>query len=63
MTEEQVIANVTEVNGWRDDDPTVFNMTIASRMQGEFQVTNGYGPHKTPQVMNVRNLTLVNPND
>ncbi|XP_061351145.1 probable glucan 1,3-beta-glucosidase A [Gastrolobium bilobum] len=50
-TEELVIADVSEVNGWGDDDPTVFVMTIAARLQGEFQVTNGYGPIKAPQVM------------
>ncbi|XP_057442582.1 probable glucan 1,3-beta-glucosidase A [Lotus japonicus] len=50
-TEELVTADVSEVNGWEDDDPTVFEMTISSRLQGEFQVTNGYGPIKAPQVM------------
>ncbi|XP_028794885.1 probable glucan 1,3-beta-glucosidase A [Neltuma alba] len=50
-TEELVTADVSEVNGWGDDDPTVFLLTISKRMQGEFQVTNGYGPHKAPQVM------------
>ncbi|MFS7950820.1 putative fascin [Helianthus anomalus] len=37
---------------WRDDDPSVFEMTIAQRMQGEYQVTHGYGPSKAPQIMN-----------
>ncbi|KAK4274090.1 hypothetical protein QN277_017372 [Acacia crassicarpa] len=50
-TEELVTADVSEVNGWGDDDPTVFVLTIAKRMQGEFQITNGYGPHKARQVM------------
>lgn len=46
-------ADVSKVRGWGDDDPTVFVMTIAAMMQGEFQVTNGYGPRKAPQVMKV----------
>ncbi|KAF7816941.1 putative glucan 1,3-beta-glucosidase A [Senna tora] len=50
-TEELVTADVSNVSGWGDDDPTIFLMTINSRMQGEFQVTNGYGPYKAPQVM------------
>ncbi|KAI9097597.1 hypothetical protein K1719_025368 [Acacia pycnantha] len=50
-TEELVTADVSEVSGWGDDDPTVFVLTIAKRMQGEFQITNGYGPHKASQVM------------
>lgn len=63
MTEELVTADISKVSGWGDDDPTVFLMTIGARMQGEFQVTNGYGPHKAPQVMKVTLIpTLFNPN-
>ncbi|OIW16589.1 hypothetical protein TanjilG_02795 [Lupinus angustifolius] len=50
-TEDLVTADVSEVNGWGEDDPTIFVLTITSRFQGEFQVTNGYGPRKAPQVM------------
>ncbi|XP_024639779.2 probable glucan 1,3-beta-glucosidase A [Medicago truncatula] len=39
------------VRRWKDDDPTVFEMTIAARLQGDFQITNGYGPTKAAQVM------------
>ena len=46
-------ADVSEVSEWEDDDPTIFVMTIAARLQGEFQVTNGYRPTKAPQVMKV----------
>lgn len=41
---------------WGDDDPSVFYITISGKLQGEFQVTNGYGPHKAPQVMKVVKL-------
>ncbi|CAK9174264.1 unnamed protein product [Ilex paraguariensis] len=50
-TEEIVTADFKGDGGWRDDDPSVFVMTISGRMQGEFQVTNGYGPVKALQVM------------
>lgn len=40
--------------GWGDDDPSIFVMAFSGRLQGEFQVTNGYGPEKAPQVMRVR---------
>ncbi|KAL2317719.1 hypothetical protein Fmac_031595 [Flemingia macrophylla] len=50
-TEGLVTADVSEVKGWGDDDPTIFVMTIAAKLQGEFQVTNGYGPKKAPQIM------------
>ena len=53
-SEELVTADVPKVSGWREEDPTVFEMTISGRLQGEFQVTNGYGPLKAPQVMKVK---------
>lgn len=43
--------------GWGDDDPSVFVMNITGKMEGEFQVTNGYGPEKAPQVMRVSSST------
>lgn len=55
-TQEMVTADVSGVSGWGDDDPTVFVMTIAVRLQGEFQVTNGYGPLKAPCVMKVTSI-------
>ncbi|KAL5128657.1 putative glucan 1,3-beta-glucosidase A [Glycine soja] len=50
-TEELVIADVSNANGWGDDDPTIFEMTIVATLQGEFQLTNGYGPNKAPEIM------------
>ncbi|KAA8538042.1 hypothetical protein F0562_027378 [Nyssa sinensis] len=50
-TEELVTADSKGDGEWGDDDPSVFVMTIAGRLQGEFQVTNGYGRVKAPQVM------------
>ncbi|GMI90937.1 hypothetical protein HRI_002763000 [Hibiscus trionum] len=50
-TEEQVTADSRGSNGWGDDDPSVFVMKMVGRLEGEFQVTNAYGPQKAPQVM------------
>ncbi|KAI8002317.1 putative glucan 1,3-beta-glucosidase A [Camellia lanceoleosa] len=50
-TEELVTADSKGDGGWGESDPSVFIMTISGRLQGEFQVTNGYGPLKAPQVM------------
>ncbi|PQM36022.1 putative glucan 1 3-beta-glucosidase A [Prunus yedoensis var. nudiflora] len=40
-------------SGWEDDNPSVFIMTILSdkTLRGEYQLTNGYGPDKAPQVL------------
>ncbi|KAJ4965932.1 hypothetical protein NE237_017781 [Protea cynaroides] len=51
-TEELVTADWEGDGEWRDDDPSVFEMNKVGRtLQGEFQITNGYGPEKAPQVM------------
>lgn len=50
-SEESVTADGKEDSSWGDDDPSVFVMTISGRMRGEFQVTNGYGLARAPQVM------------
>ncbi|XWS23861.1 hypothetical protein CRYUN_Cryun28dG0051600 [Craigia yunnanensis] len=50
-TEELVTADSQRGNGWGDGDPSVFVMKMTGRLEGEFQVTNGYGPEKAPQVM------------
>ncbi|XP_004513707.1 probable glucan 1,3-beta-glucosidase A [Cicer arietinum] len=47
----KLMALQLQVRGWRDDDPSIFEITIVARLQGEFQVTNGYGPTKVAQVM------------
>ncbi|KAA8522502.1 hypothetical protein F0562_013137 [Nyssa sinensis] len=36
---------------WGDQNPSVFRMEIVRTLKGEFQVTNGYGPNKAPQIM------------
>lgn len=54
-TEELVTADFKENGkGWGDDDPSVFIMAIAGKLEGEYQLTNGYGPIKAPQIMRVK---------
>ncbi|KAK4390266.1 hypothetical protein Sango_2089900 [Sesamum angolense] len=36
---------------WSDQNPSVFQMSIVGTLQGEYQLTNGYGPDKAPSVM------------
>lgn len=45
---------------WGDDDPSVFKCSIGARLQGEFQVTNGYGSDRAPQVMRVSSFCKLN---
>lgn len=41
---------------WDDSDPSVFQMTIVSTIRGEYQISNGYGPERAPQVLQARFL-------
>nr|GMC77000.1 probable glucan 1,3-beta-glucosidase A [Ipomoea batatas] len=50
-TEELVTADSKGNERWDDDDPSVFIMTALSAFEGEYQITNGYGPVMAPKVM------------
>ncbi|KAL8136926.1 hypothetical protein V2J09_002927 [Rumex salicifolius] len=50
-TDSVLTADYSGNGGWGDDNPSVFLMTIVSTMQGEYQITNGYGPIMAPRVM------------
>ncbi|KAL3351723.1 hypothetical protein AABB24_020013 [Solanum stoloniferum] len=50
-TEELVTADNGGNGGWGNDDPSVFIIKTSGRLEGEFQITNGYGPIMAPQVM------------
>lgn len=61
-TEELVSADYEGNGGWGDDNPSVFLLTITGGLQGEYQITNGYGPVLAPPVMKVvinTNLSLI----
>ncbi|ESR41395.1 Mannan endo-1,4-beta-mannosidase [Citrus sinensis] len=38
-------------SSWDDSDPSVFKLNIVSTLRGEYQITNGFGPDKAPQVL------------
>ncbi|KAG6650139.1 probable glucan 1,3-beta-glucosidase A [Carya illinoinensis] len=50
-TETLVTADFAGNSNWGENDPSVFVITNTGGLQGEFQITNGYGPEKAPQVM------------
>ncbi|KAG8088406.1 hypothetical protein GUJ93_ZPchr0010g9234 [Zizania palustris] len=41
-----------ESTNWDDDDPSVFLLTTATPLHGEYQICNGYGKTKATQVLN-----------
>ncbi|GMN33679.1 hypothetical protein TIFTF001_004294 [Ficus carica] len=48
QSETLVTANY-EGSSWDNNDPSVFEMTIVSGLQGEYQISNGYGPEIASQ--------------
>ncbi|KAL6568879.1 hypothetical protein OROHE_003620 [Orobanche hederae] len=50
-SDESVTADYNGDGRWEDDNPSVFLVTIIKTMQGEYQITNGYGPRLAPKVM------------
>ncbi|XP_058096727.1 glucan 1,3-beta-glucosidase-like isoform X2 [Magnolia sinica] len=50
-TEHLVSADFSANSSWGDDDPSVFVMGITRTLQGEFQITNGYGREKATQIL------------
>ncbi|KAH7520633.1 hypothetical protein FEM48_Zijuj08G0165600 [Ziziphus jujuba var. spinosa] len=52
ISEDKVTADF-QGSGWEDSNPSVFSMTVLSdkTLRGEYQITNGYGPDRAPQVM------------
>nr|GME19085.1 probable glucan 1,3-beta-glucosidase A [Ipomoea batatas] len=50
-TGELVTADSKGNERWDDDDPSIFIMTTFSAFDGEYQITNGYGPVMAPKVM------------
>ncbi|XP_030946057.1 glucan 1,3-beta-glucosidase-like [Quercus lobata] len=50
-SEVLVTADFAGNSEWGDNDPSVLVIKISGELQGEFQVTNGYGSQRTPQIM------------
>ncbi|KAL2893907.1 Glucan 1 3-beta-glucosidase A [Bienertia sinuspersici] len=57
-TENLVSADYAGEGGWGNDNPSVFEMTASASIGGEFQLTNGLGPERAPQVMRVSNILI-----
>jgi hypothetical protein len=53
---ETLVTADYEGSGWEDSNPSNFKMTIVKTVKGEYQITNGYGPNRAPQVMQVGGL-------
>ncbi|KAH7846952.1 hypothetical protein Vadar_020058 [Vaccinium darrowii] len=49
--EGHVVADCEGDSDWRNDDPSVFVLDSVRQLDGEYQVTNGYGPLLAPKVM------------
>ncbi|XP_010269194.1 PREDICTED: probable glucan 1,3-beta-glucosidase ARB_04467 [Nelumbo nucifera] len=62
-TEASVTADFPVDTDWRDDDPSVFVMTIITILEGEYQLTNGYGPERALQVMREHWSTYITEED
>ncbi|GAU16344.1 hypothetical protein TSUD_116930 [Trifolium subterraneum] len=46
-----VTADYQSTTSWADSDPSVFRVNIVRTLLGEYQLTNGLGPAKAPQVL------------
>ncbi|XP_039158266.1 probable glucan 1,3-beta-glucosidase A [Eucalyptus grandis] len=47
----EVTADYTGGSSWDDNDPSVFEMNIVGGLQGEYQITNGYGPSAASKLL------------
>jgi hypothetical protein len=56
QSETIVTADYQGTTSWADSDPSVFRMKIVRTLQGEYQLTNGLGAVKAPQVLSVRTI-------
>ncbi|KAI3465087.1 hypothetical protein Pfo_021750 [Paulownia fortunei] len=51
-TENSVMADYSgSPDDWGDQDPSVFEMHIVKTLQGEYQLTNGYGTDEAPKIL------------
>ncbi|XP_072972855.1 probable glucan 1,3-beta-glucosidase A [Typha angustifolia] len=58
-----VTADFPEDTNWGNDDPSVFVITKVRQLQGEFQITNGYGTAKATPVLREHWSTFIVEND
>ncbi|KAH9326026.1 hypothetical protein KI387_006204 [Taxus chinensis] len=63
QTKDEVTADFEGEPGWDDDNAATFEMSIVGRMQGEFQISNGYGPDKAAQVLQEHRNSYITEDD
>ncbi|CAN4126754.1 unnamed protein product [Withania somnifera] len=51
-------ADFTGTPGW-DDNPATFEMTIVGKLQGDYQLANGYGHDKAKEVLKAYNIKCI----
>ncbi|TKY49863.1 Glucan 1,3-beta-glucosidase [Spatholobus suberectus] len=58
-------SNDYQGTNWEQSDPSVFRMNIVpgTTLQGEYQLTNGYGPDRAPKVMRDHWSTYITEDD
>ncbi|KAF7839978.1 putative glucan 1,3-beta-glucosidase A [Senna tora] len=62
-SETMVSADYQGTSNWGDSDPSVFRLTIVRTLQGEYQITNGYGLDRAAQVLRDHRNTYVTEED
>ncbi|GLJ06817.1 hypothetical protein SUGI_0049140 [Cryptomeria japonica] len=63
LSKDQMTADFEGEPGWNDDNAATFDMSIVGRMQGEFQISNGYEPEKAAQVLSEHRSTYITEDD
>uniref|UniRef100_A0A0D6R5D0 Uncharacterized protein n=1 Tax=Araucaria cunninghamii TaxID=56994 RepID=A0A0D6R5D0_ARACU len=63
ISKDQLTADFQGEPGWDNDNAATFDMVIVGRMQGEFQISNGYGPEKAAQVLNEHRSSYITEDD
>eukprot|EP01018_Ginkgo_biloba_P020258 Gb_00975 [translate_table: standard] len=63
QSQDQLTADFQGEPGWDDNNAATFDMTIVSGLQGEYELTNGYGPEKARQVLNDHWNTFITETD
>eukprot|EP01018_Ginkgo_biloba_P020260 Gb_00974 [translate_table: standard] len=63
QSQDRLTADFQGEPGWDDNNAATFEMTIVRGLQGEFQLTNGYGPDRARQVLNDHWNSFITEND
>jgi hypothetical protein len=53
QSKDQLTADFKGEPSWDGNNAATFQMKFTRQMQGEFQISNGYGPKRAAQVLKV----------